>query len=440
MPSRHKLHDTQMARRKFRHSQRKKPSNVRSYQEYISNQSAPLTTRTELLRLIRGGEDTYLELKLKLSNSDKIAKGIVALANTAGGTMIFGVSDQLRVEGVRNPEGVQEELVRICREEIYPPLVPHLDSIAFDDGSRIIALDVVPKNKPYRTRKGKYFLRIGAEKREATCEELSDLIDEVRPLSYENTPITGASVEDFDDGLLWGFANEFVSSEKRKRYDTRSLLEKDLLLAIRGSDEFLPTVAAALLFGEDERVPDLLPQSGVTITRFSGADKNSEIVEQAYFTGNLASLNENLTGFIERYCDLWKFRSKEVNSQAHDEGIGRANYHLYAVKEALANLLAHRDLALREIETKISIFDTAIEFSNPRRTNGFVPPASKAIRFGITQRVNPQLMSIFSRREYGAKIPQGGLPMVLKQSELFSGQKPELLTTNDRFRLKLHAL
>ena len=60
-------------------------------------------------------EDTYLELKVKLSNSDKIAKGIVALANTDGGTMIFGVSDQLRIEGVRDAENVQKELARISK-------------------------------------------------------------------------------------------------------------------------------------------------------------------------------------------------------------------------------------------------------------------------------------------------------------------------------------
>src|SRR3712207_8576611 len=36
------------------------------------------TSRIELLRLVRGGEDTYLELKVKLSNPEKIAQGICA--------------------------------------------------------------------------------------------------------------------------------------------------------------------------------------------------------------------------------------------------------------------------------------------------------------------------------------------------------------------------
>src|SRR2546423_3774031 len=113
-----------MARRRFRSSQRHEPVTERSFQEYLYSSGAPQTSRTELMRLVRGGEDSYLELKVKLSNTEKITQEIVALANTEGGVIIFGVNDQLRVEGVDDSEAVQDELVRICREEINPPLVP----------------------------------------------------------------------------------------------------------------------------------------------------------------------------------------------------------------------------------------------------------------------------------------------------------------------------
>src|SRR6266481_4971121 len=112
-----------MARRRFRSNQRHEPATERSLQEYFLSTPAPLTSRTELLRMIRGGEDTFLELKVKLSNPEKIAQEIVALANTGGGVIVFGVNDQLRVEGIDDGENVQDELVRICREEIDPPIV-----------------------------------------------------------------------------------------------------------------------------------------------------------------------------------------------------------------------------------------------------------------------------------------------------------------------------
>src|SRR5258705_12412610 len=107
-----------MARRRFRSNQRHEPTTERSFQEYILSTPAQLTSRTELLRLIRGGEDTFLELKVKLSNTEKIAQEIVALANTGGGVIVFGVNDQLRIEGVADPERVKAEPVRVCAEEI----------------------------------------------------------------------------------------------------------------------------------------------------------------------------------------------------------------------------------------------------------------------------------------------------------------------------------
>jgi len=429
-----------MPRRKFRHSQRFESPTERSFQEYITNQPAPQTSRTELLRLIRGGEDTYLELKVKLSNSDKIAKGIVALANTDGGTMIFGVTDQLRVEGVRDAEGVQEELARICREEIYPPLLPLLDCISYDNGRRIVVLDIEGKRRPYRTRDGRFYLRFGAEKREVAREELSVWLDEIRPLKYENIPLQNVGENDFDDALLWSFAGAFDDDFANKNlYQTSDFLKKDLLLAIGTMDEFMPTVAAVLLFGKNEKVGEAVAQSSVSVARYTGENGNAQVVEEVVLNGNMLSLYESSIHFIGRYCDL--LRDKPKKSIAKKTPIqARGNYHLYSIREAVANALVHRDLALRDIPTRISIYDNAIEIINPRRTNGFVPPSSRAIRYGITQRLNPQIAAIFTRREYGTNIPRGGLPMLLRQSNIFSGKRTEIYTSNDEFKLKIYGV
>src|SRR5258706_6076049 len=200
---------TQMARKRFRSSQRHEPVTERSFQEYLYSTAAPQTSRTELMRLVRGGEDTFLELKVKLSNPERIAQEIVALANTGGGTIVFGVNDQLRVEGIEDGENVQNELVRICREDVVPSIVPFIDRIAFDNGRRILALDVNGKRRPYRTREGRFFIRGGPQEREAAPEELSTLLDQARPLLYENLPALGATVGDIDEAHLWSFMRGF---------------------------------------------------------------------------------------------------------------------------------------------------------------------------------------------------------------------------------------
>lgn len=428
-----------MPRRRFRHSPRFESSEDHSFQEYLLNQPTQTTTRTELLRLIRGGEDTYLELKVKLSNSERIAQGIVALANTDGGTIIFGVNDQLRIEGVSNPEWVQQELIRICRDEIVPPIVPIIDTIAFDSGKRVVALDVDGRRRPYRTRDGRFYLRFGAEKREVSRDELSAWLDEVRPLGFENIPLQTVTEDDFDDALLWSFATGFDDNAPNiNLYQTSDFLRKDLLLAVGNTDDFFPTIAAVLLFGKNERVPELLPRSNITVARYSGENGSAQLIEAIEVKGNLLTQYESMLAFIQRYVDLAKERPKKRLSLVTDPVVqARATYHFYSVSECLINALIHRDLALREIRTRINIYDNAIEFINPRRTNGFSPPASRAIRYGITQRLNPQIAAIFTRREYGIHAPHGGLPMVLRQSNRFSGRKPEIYIANDEFKVKI---
>ncbi len=424
-----------MPRRKFRHSPRFDSSQEHSFQE------APMTTRSELLRLIRGGEDTHLELKVKLSNSEKIAQGIVALANTDGGTIIFGVNDQLRIEGVANPEWVQQEITRICREEIVPAVVPIIETIAFDSGKRIVALDIDGKRKPYRTRDGRFYMRFGAEKREVSRDELSAWLDEIRPLGFENIPLQGVVEADFDDALLWSFASGFDDNAPNVNlYSTSDFLRKDLLLAVGNTDDFFPTVAALLLFGKNDRVAELLPRSNVTVARFSGSNGSAQLIEAIEVKGNLLTQYETIVDFIKRYVDLGKDKPKRKLSLVGETvAVARGAYHFYSVAEALINALVHRDLALRDIRTRINIYDNAIEFINPRRTTGFSPPASRAIRYGITQRLNPQIAAIFSRREYGINAPHGGLPMILRQSTRFSGRRPEIYILNDKFKLKIFA-
>jgi hypothetical protein len=66
--------------------------------------------------------------------------------------------------------------------------------------------------------------------------------------------------------------------------------------------------------------------------------------------------------------------------------------------------------------------------------------AQKAIRYGVPQRLNPQLASIFSSPAYGLKLPQGGLPMLLRASRLFSNRRTDLTAINDEFRVRLHSV
>jgi ATP-dependent DNA helicase RecG len=433
-----------MARKRFRSTQRNEPVTDRSFQEYLYQTAAPLTTRTELMRLVRGGEDTFLELKVKLSNPERIAQGIVALANTGGGTIVFGVNDQMRVEGIDHPEEVQDELVRICREEILPPLVPFIDRIAFDNGRRIVALDVQGKRRPYRTRDGRFFIRVGEDKRETSPEELSALLDDARPLLYEDIPVTRGSLSEIDEAHLWSFVRAFeggaFDESAVKGYPTADILERYLMLAVKNQDEITPTVSGMLLFGHDESVARQLPRTAIVATRYSGENTQAQVIERVELQGNLATLYESAQRFVRRYCDVWETKPSRPAADSTAPIVARANYHRDVIGEAIANALIHRDLVVRDVTTRLHIFDRAIEIVNPRRSTGFAPQALKSIRFGVQQRLNPRTTSIFQSEAYGLQLVRGGLPMLLRQARAFSGRLPEIVAFNDEFRLRLYGV
>jgi ATP-dependent DNA helicase RecG len=448
-----------MARRRYRSSQRHEPQTERSFQEFFLSTPAPQITRTELLRLIRGGENTYLELKVQLSNSERIAQGIVALANTGGGFMVFGVDDQLRVRGLDDLQSVQGELVHICREEIVPPIVPLIGGYSLDNGRTILALEVKGRQRPYRTSDGRFFIRIGAEKREATPSELAALIDDARPLTYEGLPAIDATLDDIDESSLWkfiaGVEGEAADSFKGKRdFEYASIGEvlESLLLATSNrerAEQLAPTVAGLLLFGRSERIAQLLPRAEVMLTRYEGETVQTRIVEQGTVRGNMRTLYGESLRFIERYTDLWDARpQRRVLSREPEESPvrPRANYSRRVIAEALTNALVHRDLAIRERPTQIHIFESSIEISNARRSNGFADRAARAIRFGIPQRINPQLAAVFTNPAYGMRLPHvgeadlRGLPMILQQAQKWSARRAENYLDNDKFRLKIYGV
>lgn len=448
-----------MARRKFRNTQRYEPQSERSAQEFFLSTPLPQISRTELLRLIRGGEDTYLELKVQLSNSEKITNGICALANTGGGFMVFGVDDQLRVKGLDDLQSVQQELVHICREEIVPPLVPFIGCYSMDNGRTILALEVRARQRPYRTSDNRYFIRLGAEKREATPAELSALIDDARPLAYESLPAVGAVIDDIDEEALWSFiariegesSNNFKGTKDFEYAATSEVLEA-LMLATSNRERgegIVPTVAGLLLFGRDESVALALPRAEITLTRYEGETVQTRIVEQQSVAGNMRTLYRQSLRFVERYVDLWdarpakRARVEESNEPDAPPVRPRANYARRVVIESLVNALTHRDLALRERPTQIHLFESSMEISNARRSSNFSDRAARAIRFGIPQRINPQLAHVFTNPAYGAAITSTagdlrGLPMVLRETQSWSGRRAEIYLDNDKFRLKIY--
>ena len=69
---------------------------------------------TELRNLIKNGENLTVEFKQRFSTFEKIAKEIIAFANTRGGIIIFGVNDNKTICGVES----EKEVVELLKQTI----------------------------------------------------------------------------------------------------------------------------------------------------------------------------------------------------------------------------------------------------------------------------------------------------------------------------------
>jgi ATP-dependent DNA helicase RecG len=390
------------------------------------------------VRLLRGGEDTYLELKVKFSNVEKLTAEIIALANTDGGTLVFGVNDQLRIEGLDDPEKVEAELRELCSTQILPPVFPYIKKVAFDNGRRIVMLEVEPHRRPHSTLDYKFFLRDGSSKRETTLEELAEIYGASPRLRFEQIPLLKAKLRDIDESLFWSFvrgASPHEWAENDKGFPTAQMMQ-DLGLAVRINDEVLPTFSGLLLFGLHESVPQFIPQANIILTRFGGTHSNAAIVERQHFRGNLLWLFESTMRFINRYVDLWEVRPSRKALTDEEQQFSRANYHQGAILEAVTNLFVHRDWSMTDKTARVNIYEDSVEFLNPAR----LPELPiHALRYGIAQAPNPRLKTVFTNKHYGLSLASGGLPMVLAEAAAFARRAPEGLTINGQeFRLKMY--
>ena len=429
-----------MARgRKFRPARRIPDSERSLFEQKLTGRYSRMLDRTDLLSLIRGGEDTHLEFKIRLVNTEKITAEIVALANSSGGAILFGVNDQRRVEGLDDPEQVEEQLIEICRNQIKPPVLPRIDKVSFDNGTRIIVLQVDERRAPHQTPDHRYFIRIGSQKREADGAEIAALFARSRVAAIEDMPLVEAAIEDVDEALVWSYIRDLEGEAFREPsgFPTAAAM-RDLKLAADYGASITPTLAGFLLFGRSATVEKVLPQSHIMLTRFSGTDANSPVVERAEFAGNVTSLFDRSLQFIKRYADLWDTRppraSQSTNGQAEPVR-PRANYSRDAVIEAMTNMLTHRDYSIIGLHPRVFVFDDRIEFINPCRTNGAI---KKSVEYGATSQQNPRLHHIFTSVEYGIEPARRGIPALRRAHYAFTRREPRISLLGDEFRLELY--
>lgn len=104
----------------------------------------------DLLDLIEGGETLSCEFKRKFSTQEKIAREMMAFANTKGGYLIIGVDDDKKIVGVESEKTESELILDVAKNFCEPPLNVHIDYVEIKGKEVVVAEVPESTNKPHR--------------------------------------------------------------------------------------------------------------------------------------------------------------------------------------------------------------------------------------------------------------------------------------------------
>jgi predicted HTH transcriptional regulator len=175
--------------------------------------------------LLTRPEGKSLECKRNLTSAEPVLRTIVAFANTAGGTLIFGVEDERRtVVGVGDPLRLEERLVNLVTDSIRPRLAPDVEVVPWRKTHLVVVRIYPGAGRSYHLKvlgpQEGVFVRVGSSNRRADPLLLEELRRASRHEAFDEQPVVGPSSEALD----FRAASElFAPSRRLTRNDLRVL-------------------------------------------------------------------------------------------------------------------------------------------------------------------------------------------------------------------------
>jgi predicted HTH transcriptional regulator len=106
--------------------------------------------RKDFLDLLEEGESLQIEFKRKFSTPEKIAREMIAFANTRGGYILFGVDDDKEIVGVESEKSEAELVKDAALNYCEPPVEYEIDFLEVHGKEVVIVAVQESDNKPHR--------------------------------------------------------------------------------------------------------------------------------------------------------------------------------------------------------------------------------------------------------------------------------------------------
>lgn len=398
-------------------------------------------THTELLEIIRNGENSGVEFKRDDIQNHDLAKELVAFANLEGGIVLLGVEDDGSISGITR-QRLEEWVMTACRDKIRPGLIPFYEQIKDVEPGKDVAIVRVSRGFDVHTlwhnNKNAYFIRVGTQSREPTPEELGRLFQQRGSFRAELRPVSGATLADLDMRRLknyFGGIREQAVPDDNDEAGWKTLLFNTEIMVEDGI-----TVSGILLFG---RTPNrFLPQAGIDAVAYPGVEKDYAARERAALRGPMSPLLNNAgeiveAGLVEQAIAFVQ-RNTPISGQLEEGGARRESrpaYPVEAVREAIVNAMVHRDYLLSSTDIELSIYEDRLEITSPGRLPNGITPARMLT--GCRAARNQLLKDVM--RDYGYLEHSGmGVPRkIVKCMREHNGTEPELIEEGEFFTIRL---
>lgn len=338
-----------------------------------------------ILKTIQGGESHVVEFK-RDADLKKIGKALAAFANTDGGILLLGVSDDGKVVGIQDDsETLTERITSFLQNGLSAPVQARLGREMLSEG-RIHWIEV-PRQRGFEPLRygGSVYVRRARSSVEPGPSELAELYNMFGYIVTEERTVAGVGVDELD-------LNSFQSYLKRLGLDIevepQIAVEDDLrsrgVLADLGGSA-CATVYGLLAFGKS---PQSYPQTQnffIQCVSYAGEDRAAEVIEVLDAKGQLDDQVRKTLGWLTAQPRREVYR-----------GIERIDIPLLppkAAREVVVNAVAHRDYAIMGSKILVEKFSNRVEFTSPGRlTNGLTPDS---VRRGGNPRARNQSITNF---------------------------------------------
>ncbi len=141
-------------------------------------------TEREALKIISEGESFHTEFKRKFSSYEKIARELIAFANSKGGYIFFGIDDDKEIVGVESEKETENLIKETAKKYCEPEIKLNVDILDLN-GKDVVIGEILESNlKPHRIQdyknqinynSAKVFIRMNSKSVQASREMIKFL-------------------------------------------------------------------------------------------------------------------------------------------------------------------------------------------------------------------------------------------------------------------------